>query len=70
MIMEKNAFDYCTVITAAHPNVLIYEDTISLEDREDYIKLKRDIKSWMGVNQQVISILYADVDSFYSVDES
>lgn len=52
--MEKNEFDYCTIITAAHPNVLNYEDAIPLEDREDYIKLKRDIKSWMYSNQKVI----------------
>lgn len=52
MIMEKNAFDCCTIVTAAHPTVLSYEDTVPLEDRVDYIKLKRDVKSWMCSNQQ------------------
>ncbi|XP_067212909.1 sec1 family domain-containing protein 2-like isoform X2 [Linepithema humile] len=56
MIMEKNAFDCCTIITAAHPNVLNYEDTVSLEDRVDYIKLKRDIENWMYSNQQECSM--------------
>lgn len=52
MIMEKNAFDCYTIVTAAHPTVLSYEDTVPLEDRVDYIKLKRDVKNWMHSNQQ------------------
>lgn len=52
MIMEKNAFNSCTIVTAAHPTVLTYEDAVPLEDRMDYIKLKRDVKSWMSTNQQ------------------
>lgn len=58
MIMEKNAFDYCTIVTAAHPNVVNYEDTVSLEDRADYTKLKRDIQNWMHSNQRVTSQFY------------
>ncbi|XP_011704064.1 PREDICTED: sec1 family domain-containing protein 2-like isoform X2 [Wasmannia auropunctata] len=52
MILEKNAFEHCTIITAAHSSVLNYEDTVPLEDRVDYVKLKRDVKSWMHSNQQ------------------
>lgn len=60
MILEKNAFEDCTIITAAHPSILNYEDTIPLEDRADYAKLRRDVKSWMHSNQQlqVIFILF------------
>lgn len=53
MILEKNAFEHCTIITAAPSSVLNYEDTVSLEDREDYTKLKRDVKSWMHSNQKL-----------------
>lgn len=52
MILEKNAFEHCTIITAAHTSVLNYEDTVPLEDRVDYAKLKRDVKSWMHSNQE------------------
>ncbi|XP_014481667.1 PREDICTED: sec1 family domain-containing protein 2-like [Dinoponera quadriceps] len=52
MIMEKNIFDCCTIVTAAHSSVLNYEDTVPQEDRIDYAKLKRDVKSWMCSNQQ------------------
>lgn len=65
MIMEKNAFDSCTIVTAAHPTVLSYEDTVPLEDRVDYIKLKRDVKSWMCSNQQsqdcLVTILFRPI---------
>lgn len=50
--MENNAFEHCTIVTAAHPNVLNYED------RLDYVKLKRDVKNWMCSNQQSQVILY------------
>jgi len=53
MMLEKNAFEHCTIITAAYPSVLNYEDTVPLEDRADYAKLKRDVKSWMHSNQQL-----------------
>ncbi|XP_032674219.1 sec1 family domain-containing protein 2-like [Odontomachus brunneus] len=52
MITEKNMFDCCTIVTAAHSSVLNYEDTIPMEDRVDYAKLKRDVKSWMCSNHQ------------------
>ncbi|KMQ90853.1 sec1 family domain-containing protein 2 [Lasius niger] len=65
MIMEKNAFDCCTIVTAAHPTVLSYEDTVPLEDRVDYIKLKRDVRSWMRSNQQsqdcLVTILFRPI---------
>lgn len=53
MIMEKNMFNSCTIVTAAHSSVLNYDDTVSLEDRIDYTKLKRDVKNWMCSNQQL-----------------
>lgn len=53
MILEKNAFEHCTIITAAHSSVLNYEDSVPIEDRTDYTKLKRDVKSWMHSNQQL-----------------
>ena len=61
MILEKNAFEHCTIITAAHSSLLNYEDSVSLEDRTDYTKLKRDVKSWMHSNQhlQVVFIIYS-----------
>ncbi|XP_025158914.1 sec1 family domain-containing protein 2 isoform X2 [Harpegnathos saltator] len=52
MIMEKNIFDCCTIVTAAHSSVLNYEDTVPLEDKIDYAKLKRDVKCWMCSNLQ------------------
>lgn len=59
MILEKNTFEDCTIITAAHSSVLNYEDTVPLEDRIDYAKLKRDVKSWMHSKQlQVMFILF------------
>ncbi|XP_029665468.1 sec1 family domain-containing protein 2-like [Formica exsecta] len=65
MIMEKNAFNSCTIVTAAHPTVLSYEDAVPLEDRMDYIKLKRDVKSWMSTNQQsqdcLVTILFRPI---------
>ncbi|XP_071560548.1 sec1 family domain-containing protein 2 [Temnothorax nylanderi] len=65
MILEKNEFEHCTIITAAHSSVLNYEDTVSLEDRVDYAKLKRDVKSWMQSNQQLqdcsVTILFRPV---------
>ncbi|XP_050462923.1 sec1 family domain-containing protein 2-like isoform X2 [Cataglyphis hispanica] len=65
MIMEKNAFNYCTIVTAAHPTILSYDDAVSLEDRVDYIKLKRDVKSWMSFNQQsqdcLVTILFRPI---------
>lgn len=53
-------FDCCTIVTSAHSSVLNYEDTVPLEDRIDYAKLKRDVKGWMCSNQQskVIFLLY------------
>jgi hypothetical protein len=53
MILEKNAFEYITIITAAHSSVLNYENTVPPEDRVDYAKLKRDVKSWMDSNRQL-----------------
>ncbi|XP_011054832.1 PREDICTED: sec1 family domain-containing protein 2-like isoform X2 [Acromyrmex echinatior] len=65
MMLEKNAFEHCTIITAAHSSVLNYEDSVSLEDRTDYIKLKRDVKSWMHSNQQLqdcsVTILFRPI---------
>ncbi|KAH0951848.1 hypothetical protein HN011_000429 [Eciton burchellii] len=65
MIMEKNAFDNCTIVTAAHSSVLTYEDTVPAEDRIEYIKLKRDVKSWMCTNQQLqdctVTILFRPI---------
>ncbi|XP_024874060.1 sec1 family domain-containing protein 2-like [Temnothorax curvispinosus] len=65
MILEKNAFEHCTIITAAHSSVLNYDDTVSTEDRVDYAKLKRDVKSWMQSNQQLedcsVTILFRPV---------
>ncbi|XP_070150555.1 sec1 family domain-containing protein 2 [Polyergus mexicanus] len=65
MIMEKNTFNSCTIVTAAHPTVLSYEDAVPLEDRVDYIKLKRDVKSWMSTNQQsqdcLVTILFRPI---------
>ncbi|RLU18374.1 hypothetical protein DMN91_008731 [Ooceraea biroi] len=65
MIMEKNAFDSCTIVTAAHSTVLTYEDTVPVEDRVDYAKLKRDVKSWMRSNQQsqdcMVTILFRPI---------
>lgn len=60
MILEKNAFEHCTIITAAHSSVLNYENMIPSEDRVDYAKLKRDVKSWMHSNQpsQVMFVLF------------
>lgn len=52
MITEKNAFDCCTIVSAAHSSILNYNDTVPLEDRVDYAKLKRDVKSWMCSNQR------------------
>ncbi|XP_011867003.1 PREDICTED: sec1 family domain-containing protein 2-like isoform X2 [Vollenhovia emeryi] len=52
MIMEKNAFEHCAIITAAHSSVLNYDDAVPLEDRVDYAKLKRDVKSWMHASRQ------------------
>lgn len=61
MIMEKNAFDCCTIVTAAHPTVLSYEDTVPLEDRADYNKLKRDVKSWMHSQDCSVTILFRPI---------
>ncbi|XP_029162831.1 sec1 family domain-containing protein 2-like [Nylanderia fulva] len=61
MIMEKNAFDCCTIVTAAHPTVLNYEDTVPLEDRADYNKLKRDVKSWMHSQDCSVTILFRPI---------
>jgi len=61
MIMEKNAFDNCTIVTAARSSVLTYEDTVPTEDRIDYVKLKRDVKSWMCSNQQSQVILLSNL---------
>ncbi|XP_018045740.1 PREDICTED: sec1 family domain-containing protein 2-like [Atta colombica] len=65
MILEKNAFEHCTIITAAHSSSLNYEDSVSLEDRTDYTKLKRDVKSWMHSNQHLqdcsVTILFRPI---------
>lgn len=60
MIMEKNAFDSYTIVTAAHPSMLTYDETVPVEDRIDYMKLKRDVKSWMCSNQQSQVIFLSD----------
>ncbi|KAL6264647.1 hypothetical protein P5V15_004748 [Pogonomyrmex californicus] len=65
MIIEKNAYDHYIIITAAHPDVLNYDDTVPLEDRMDYAKLKRDVKNWMHSNQQsqdcLVTILFRPI---------
>ncbi|XP_070511572.1 sec1 family domain-containing protein 2 isoform X2 [Cardiocondyla obscurior] len=65
MILEKNEFEDCTIITAAHSSVLNYEDTVPPEERIDYVKLKKDVKSWMNSNQQsqdcLVTILFRPI---------
>ncbi|XP_011167394.2 sec1 family domain-containing protein 2 isoform X1 [Solenopsis invicta] len=65
MILEKNALEHITIITAAHSSVLNYENTVPPEDRMDYAKLKRDVKSWMDSNHQLqdcsVTILFRPI---------
>ncbi|XP_012538529.1 sec1 family domain-containing protein 2 isoform X1 [Monomorium pharaonis] len=62
MILEKNAFEHCTIITAAHSSVLNYDDTVPPEDRTDYAKLKKHIKSWMDSNRMLeVTILFRPI---------
>lgn len=71
MITEKNMFDCCTIVTAAHSSVLNYEDAVSMEDRVDYAKLKRDVKNWMCSNHQsqviFLSILFTILNAYMKV---
>ncbi|XP_029050219.1 sec1 family domain-containing protein 2-like [Osmia bicornis bicornis] len=46
LILAKNAFESCTVYCGAPCCTTDHSDT-SMEDKLDYIKLKKDIKTWM-----------------------
>ncbi|KAG7197737.1 hypothetical protein KM043_001562 [Ampulex compressa] len=50
MIIEKNAFEVCIVISAAQSNLMNFSSDTSGEDNANYRKMKREIEHWMRAN--------------------